>query len=180
MSICRPRACARRGCHEEARLSLAERMPMAILSFWWSLWRAPAMSFNASQWDNGVWIGAGPSPDPYGPDGPFGVNGPYITADPLHPGYAYRDDPTVPGGVQRLDAQGHVVGTASLGAPTAGGQGFDLTHLDPQTGMPQVQTYPQQAGGLFGLGDVWGTLLGSALVLGAGFGLGAAAPTRSR
>jgi hypothetical protein len=106
-----------------------------------------------------------------------GPGGAQTTVDPLNPGvYWYRDDPNVSGGLQKIDAQGNVVGAyAHPGQPGEGGWGWNLNQVDPSTGGPQSQTYQQDPGGLFNLGPVWGGLLGTALVLGGGFGLGAAA-----
>ena len=110
--------------------------------------------------------------------------GQFTTPDPQHPGYFYIDDPNVSGGVQRLDPQGNVVGTyAHPGQPGEGGWGWDITQTDPNTGGPVSQTYAQDPGGLFGLGDVWGSLAGVALAigggLGLGYGIGAVAPVLS-
>src|SRR5438105_15874920 len=49
-------------------------------------------------------------PDPYGPGGMYFPGGVHTDADPLHPGYWYRDDPSTPGGLIRMDSQGNVVG----------------------------------------------------------------------
>src|SRR5690349_470055 len=128
-------------------------------------------------WDNGVFVGDDGKPDwgvthgpgRYAPGSPFGPGGMYATADPLHPGMWYVDDPTAIGGVQRLDSQGHVVGQWALqGPPTQGGANFDFTHLDPATGGPQQVQYPTEAGGLFGLGDVWGSVVGAAMIAALG------------
>jgi hypothetical protein len=106
-----------------------------------------------------------------------GPGGAQTTVDPLNPGvYWYRDDPNVSGGLQKIDAQGNVVGAyAHPGQPGEGGWGWNLNQMDPSTGGPQSETYSQDPGGLFNLGPVWGGLLGTALVLGGGFGLGALA-----
>src|SRR5712692_1300678 len=135
------------------------------------------MPFNAGLWDNGVYIGGGQSPDPYGPDGPFGPSGPYVTADPRNPGFFYRDDPSVSGGIQRINGQGQVVGSyQNTAAATQGGSSFDVTRIDPKTGGPAIVNYPTEKGGLFGLGDVGGSLAGAGLIATLGLTAGLAGP----
>src|SRR5215471_1286527 len=124
---------------------------------------------------------------------PRGPGGEWTTEDPNAPGQAwYRDASYTPGqdisqtpggggGLERIDAQGNVIGTYYH--PTAarndvGGRGWDLTKIDPATGGPTSVSYPQEQGGLFGLGPVWGSLAGIGLVaaggLLAGYGIPAA------
>lgn len=122
--------------------------------------------------------------DPY-----YGPGGQYTTVDPLNPGvYWYRDaqnayapgtdiSQTQGGGgaLEKIDAQGNVVGTyyhTDASAAAEGGKGWNLNQVDPNTGGPTSEGYAQDEGGLFGLGPVWGSLLGVGLVMGAGLGVG--------
>lgn len=131
------------------------------------------MPWNPNLWDNGVYIGPGPSPDPYGESGPFGIHGPYVTPDPLNPGSFYRDDPSQVGGITRIDAQGNVTGSYQNTAPlTQGGSTFNIAQADPTTGAPSIFHYPTEQGGLMGLGDVWGSIAAVGLLAGIGASAG--------
>ncbi len=107
---------------------------------------------------------------------PAGPGGAQTTADPLNPGFWYRDNAAVSGGLQRIDEAGNVVGTFAPGPASDGGRGFNLYARDPATGGPQAVQYAQDAGGLFGLGDVWGSVVGVALVAALGLTAGLATP----
>jgi len=132
-------------------------------------------------WDNGVWVNEQGIPDytvsPYAPGGPFAPGGDYATPDPVHPGYWYVVDPNAIAGVQRLDSAGNVVGRYQNTSPrTQGGSDFDFSHVDPATGAPAIMQYPTEQGGLFGLGDVWGSVAAVAMLAAIGASAGTLTP----
>jgi len=110
---------------------------------------------------------------------PRGPGGEWTTEDPNAPGQAwYRDASYTPGqdisqtpggggALERIDAQGNVIGTyyhPTAAKEDVGGRGWDLTKIDPSTGGPTSVSYPVDQGGVFGLGPVWGSLAAVAMI----------------
>src|SRR5262245_3727393 len=142
------------------------------------------------QWQNDIYYGDDGQPDweftnsleRFKPGAPFGPHGIFSTQDPLDPNKWYADDPNVVGGMVHFDDQGNILNTFSHGDArydprAAGGTTWDLRNLDPQ-GNPTQTFYPVEEGGLggvLGVPEGWGALIGALGVLGAGFGLAAGA-----
>src|SRR5215475_7622742 len=85
---------------------------------------------------------------------------------------------TYGGGLERIDAQGNVVGQyyqPQRPEEAEGGRGWNLYQQTSEGGPTPVE-YPVDKGGVFGLGPGWGSLVGAALAIGGGIGLGYAMP----